>query len=276
MTRKPARTSSVTLFSRSRARPAPAAPMRHQACGTPRTISGSAAPTMASTKTSRPAARQHSIRRSGKPPPPATMPSLPAIRLFRLADRTARIRTDKIDDVIDRGDAAEAFGGFVHPIAQRAVRGEQELIRVAQAHDVFTAEAAPLHADDVEPAKTRPLPNYLAVGDDVALDPGHPADHGVPADPDILMDGAEPPEKSVIIDDHMAAKGSVVGHYHVACDLAVMGDMHTEHEQAIVADPRHHPAAGRPGIHRHIFADRVVAPDDERGFLAAILEVLRL
>src|SRR6202521_3206121 len=145
----PARTSSVTLFSRSKARPAAAAPMRHQACGTPRTVAASAAPSMATTKTSRPAARQHSIRRSGKPPPPATMPSLPAIRLFRLADCAARIRTNKIDDVVDRGDAAETFGGFVHPVAQRAAGGEQELIGVAQAQDIVTAEAAPLHADDI-------------------------------------------------------------------------------------------------------------------------------
>src|SRR5215831_3416807 len=272
----PARTSSVTSFSRSAARPAAAAPMRHQACGTPRTVSGSAAPSMASTKTSRPAARQRSTRRCGKPPPPATMPSLPAIRLSRLADRTARIRTNKIDDVVYRGDAAEAFGRIVHPIAQCSIRGEQELIGVAQPENVLTAEAAPLHADDVEPAKTRPVSHYLAVRDDVALNSGHPADHRVPADPDILMDGAEPAQKSIFIDDHMATKGSVVGHHDMICDLAVMGNMHAEHEQAIVADPRHHPAAGCPGIHRHIFADRVVAPDDERGFLTAIFEILRL
>ena len=43
----PARTSSVTLFSRSKARPAAAAPMRHQACGTPCTVAGSAAPSIA-------------------------------------------------------------------------------------------------------------------------------------------------------------------------------------------------------------------------------------
>src|SRR5439155_1820558 len=128
----------------------------------------------------------------------------------------------------------------------------------------------------VQSAETRSLSHHLAVRNDVAFNPRHSADHSVPADPDILMDGAKPAQKSVIIDDHMAAKGGVVGHHHVACDLAVMRDMHTEHEQAIVADPRHHPAASRPGIHRHIFADRVIAPDDEHRFLASILEILRL
>src|ERR1700738_4567073 len=272
----PASTSSVTLFSCSKARPVAAAPTRHHACGTPRTISRSASPSMASTKTSRPAARQLSIKRRGKPPLPATMPSLFAIRLLRLADSAARIGTDELEDIFDRSDAAKAIGDFVHTVAERAVRVEQKLIGFAQAENVFTAETAPLHADDIEPAKTRPLPHYLAVGDDIALNPGHPADHGVPADPNMLMDRAKPPEKSVIIDDHMAAKCGVVGHHHMACDLAVMGDMHTEHEQAIVAYPCHHPAAGGSGVHRHIFADRVVAPDDEDGFLTPILQILRL
>src|SRR6266404_980458 len=256
----PASTSSVTLFSRSKERPVAAAPRRHQACGTPRTISGSASPSRASTKTSRPAARQLSIRRSGRPPLPATMPSLFAIRLLGLADSTAGIGAYEFEDIFDRSDAAKTLGGFAHAIAQRAVRGEQKLIGAAQAENVFTAEAAPLHADDVEPAKTRPLPHYLAVRNDVALNPGHSADHCVPADPDILMDRAEPAEKRVIIDDHVTAKGGVIGHYYVICDLAVMRDMHTEHKQAIVADPRHHPAASRPGINGHIFADRVIAP----------------
>ena len=113
----PARTSSVTLFSRSTARPAAAAPMRHQACGTPRTVSGSAAPSMReheNISSGRPAALDKTQRQAAAP---ATMPSLPAIRLFRLADSPAQIRANEIDDVVDRGDAAETFGGLVHPVA---------------------------------------------------------------------------------------------------------------------------------------------------------------
>src|SRR5438309_6976707 len=154
----PARMSSVTLFSRSSARPAPAAPMRHQPCGTPRTVSGSAAPSIASTKMSRPAVRQFSISRRGKPPLPATMPSLPAIRLLGLADRAARIRADEFEDVLDWGDAAKALGHLGHPIAQRAVGGKQELVGVAKARNVFAAETAPLHAVNVDPAEPRSLP----------------------------------------------------------------------------------------------------------------------
>src|SRR3984893_18643048 len=120
----PASTSSVTLFSRSKARPVAAAPTRHHACGTPSTISVAAAPSMAKTKTSLPAARKLSTNRRAKPPPPATMPSLPAIRLLGLANSAARIRTDEFEDIFDWSDAAKALGGFVHPVAQRAVGGE--------------------------------------------------------------------------------------------------------------------------------------------------------
>src|SRR6266446_1486317 len=145
----PANTSSVTLLSRNKARPAAAAPIRHHACGTSRTVAGSAAPSRARTKTSRPAARQDSTRRCGKPPPPATIPSLPAIRPLRLADGAARIGTNKIDDVVDRSDAAETLCGFIHPVAQSAAGREQKLIRVAQPLDILAAEATALHADDV-------------------------------------------------------------------------------------------------------------------------------
>src|SRR5262245_13417612 len=117
----PANTSSQTLFSRNKESPAAAAPIRHQACGTSRTVSGSADPSRASTKTSRPVARQVSTRRRGRPPPPATIPSLFAIRPFRLANGAARIGADEFDNVVDRPDAAEAFCGLVDTLDQSAV-----------------------------------------------------------------------------------------------------------------------------------------------------------
>src|SRR5262249_1582363 len=161
------------------------------------------------------------------------------------ADGAARIGANEIDDVFDRSDAAEAFGGFVHPVAQRAVRSEQELIGVAQALDVLAGKAAPLHADNVEPAKPRPLAPYLSVRDDVAPDARQPPDHGIPSDPDKLMDGAKPAEDGVVFNDNMTRKSGVVGHHHMVCDLTVMSNMRADHEQAVVADPRHHPASSR-------------------------------
>src|SRR6201993_4125222 len=136
----PANTSSLTLFSRNKASPFAAAPIRHQACGTSRTVSASAAPSRARTKTSRPAARQDSTSRRGNPPAPATIPSLPVIRPFWLANGAGRIGAYETDDVVDRSDPGEAFGGFVDAIAQSPVRGEQEMISIAQPLNVFLAE----------------------------------------------------------------------------------------------------------------------------------------
>ena len=115
---------------------------------------------------------------------------------------------DKGDDVVDRGDPGKALGGLVDPVAQRPGRVEQKLIGAAQALDVLAAEAAALHADDVEAGEPRAVADHLAVGDDVALDPGHAADHRVPADADELMHRRQPAEYRVILDDDMAGRAS--------------------------------------------------------------------
>src|SRR6516164_4271166 len=188
----PAKTSSVTLFSRSKERPSIAAPMRHQACGTSRTVSGSAAPSRAKTKTSRPAALQDSTRRRGNRPLPATIPILPVTRLLGLTNGAARVGPNKLENIVDGWDATEAVGGLTYAITQGAIRGKQELVRGAEALDVLSAEAAALHADDVQTAQPRPVPHHLTVRNNVALATRHAADHRVPADPDMLVDGTEP------------------------------------------------------------------------------------
>src|SRR5271163_4413671 len=272
----PASTSSVTSFLRNRARPAAAAPSRHQACGTPSTVAGSAAPSRARTKTSRPAARQDSTRRRGSSPHPATIPSLSAIRPLRLTDGPARIGADEFDDVVDRPNSAEALRGLGHPVAERPVCGEQELVRVAQRLDILATDAAALHPDDIEPAQTSPVSHYLAVGDDIALDAGHPADHRVHTDPSVLVYRAESPKNGVILDNDVAPKRRVVGHDDMVADLAIVGDMCANHKKAAVTNPGDHAAACGSGVYCHIFPDRVVAPDDKLRLFTAILEILRL
>src|SRR5690242_970630 len=68
----------------------------------------------------------------------------------------------------------------------------------------------------------------------------------------------------------------MVRHDDMVADLAIMGDVGTNHEEAAVADPGDHAPARGPGVHRHVFSDPIVAPDDELRFFAAILEILRL
>src|ERR1700726_3622671 len=62
----------------------------------------------------------------------------------------------------------------------------------------------------------------------------------------------------------------------MVADLAVVGAMATNHKKAAVADPGDHAAAFGSGIDCHVFADRVVAPNDELRSFTAVLEVLRL
>src|SRR6185369_4912949 len=91
---------------------------------------------------------------------------------------------------------------------------------------------------------------------------------------DILVNGAQPAENGIILNDDVPAERRIVGHDHMVADLAVMRDVDADHEEAVVADARDHAAALGPGVHRHIFADRVVAPDHQLGLLAPILEIL--
>src|SRR5882762_240026 len=180
--RPPAKTISSTPASCSRRKPSPAAPRRIVAWGTSARMAGSASSLKARTKKSRSAARHASIMRRGNSPAPARMPSLPAIRLralSRLADRTARIGADEIDDVPDRLDVAEALCDVVDALAQRAGVAEELLIGIAQRLDFVAREAAALHADDVDAGQPRPVAYHRAIGDDVALDPRHAANHRV-------------------------------------------------------------------------------------------------
>src|SRR4029077_3799835 len=181
----------------------------------------------ASTKTGRLAAWQLSTRRRGSAPFPAMMPrgASAAIRPFRLADRARGIGADERDDVVDRADAAEALGNLVDPVVERPVGRKQKLIGATQSLNVLAAEAATLHADDVEPAKPRPVAHHLAVGDDVALDPRHPADHRMPPDADTLVQRGAAAEQGIVLDDDVAGQSRIVGHDYVIADLAIMGDV---------------------------------------------------
>src|SRR6185312_15256314 len=205
----PARTSSPTPLARSRSKPAAAAPIRHQACGTSATVSGSASPSSARTKTARPSLRHFSITRRGNPPLPATMPSGPAplavIRPFGLADRPARIGANERDHIVDRADPGKLRGRLLDPLAEGAAAvGEQELIGGAQTLDVVAAEPAALHSDDVEAGQPGAVAHHQPIWDHVALDPGHAADHRVPPDAHELMHRRQPAEDRVILDHHVA------------------------------------------------------------------------
>ena len=98
----------------------------------------------------------------------------------------------------------------------------------------------------------------------------------MPADPDVLVNGAEATENGIILDYDMAGECRVVGHDNTVADLAVMSDVGTDHKKAAVAEPGDHAPAFGSGVYCHIFADRIVAPDNELRSFTTVLEVLRL
>src|SRR5207302_6573917 len=215
----------------------------------------------------------------GRAPLPAMMPSGPplsAIRAFWLTDRARRVGPDKGDDVVDRADAAEALGHFCDPVVESAVGREQKLIGAAQGLDVLATEAAAVHADDVEPTEAGAVAHDLAIGNDVALDTGHTANHRMLPDPHELVHRREAAQEGIILDDHMAGQSRVVRHDDMVANLAIMCDVGADHEQPVLANAGHHAAAFGAGIHRHVFADRVVTADHETRFLAAVFQILGL
>src|SRR5260221_5091133 len=223
--RPPAKTISSTPASCSRRKPSPAAPRRIVAWGTSARMAGSASSMKARTKNSRSAARHASIMRRGNSPAPARIPSLPTIRLqalSRLADRPARIGADEIDDVPDRLDVAETLGDVVDTLAQRAGVAKELLVGVAQRLDLVARETAALHADDVDAGQARPVAHHRAIGNDVALDPRHAADHRILTDADELMNRRKPADDGVVRNHDMPGERRIVRHHDVASHLAIM------------------------------------------------------
>jgi hypothetical protein len=145
----------------------------------------------------------------------------------------------------------------------------------AQVVDLLARHASPFHADDVEAIQMGPIAQHHAIGDDVVLDPGEAADHGLLADADELVHGAQAAEIGVVLDFHVAAERGVVRHDHAVADQAIVGHVDRRHEQAAVADPRDPAAAGGPRVHGDVLADLIVGPDHQLRVLAAVLEVLR-
>ena len=227
----PASTSSVTLFARSKESPhrgrADAAPgMRHvpHGVGFGRSFqsehedlaSGSAA------------GFDEALRQT-----PASCHNPDAYSPFGpLGWQMARLESARMNSMMSSTGPMplKRSRGLIDTLDQCPIRGEQELIGIAQTLDIVAAETAALHADDVEPAKPRPVTHDLAVGDDVALHSRHAPDHRVLADPHILMDGAQSAENGVLLDDNMTGERGVVRHDDGIADLTVMGDMSADHE----------------------------------------------
>ncbi len=87
------------------------------------------------------------------------------------------------------------------------------------------------------------------------------------ADAAILVQGRQAADDHMVADGDMAGERRIVGHRHIVAHHAIMGDMHPDHEIPVVADPGRDTGLVGAAVHRHIFAQDIVAADVEaRGF----------
>src|SRR5690606_19568837 len=245
----------------------PAAPMRTVAVAKPAKSAGSAWPSSASTKGSRPVERQACARRRGKSPLPATMPSLGAIgHLARTTERPARVLSDKSDQFLHRRRFGIGALQTVQSLRQRSdPRVEGNPVGSANCLDLIAREAPSPQTYEIGAGQSRAITDDDGVGHHIVLDSAHPADHGVYADPHKLVNRRKPAQNGMITDDDVAADRCVVRHDDVVADFAIMSDVGARHEQAIVAHGRLHPASDGARLHRHVLSDDIALADYQGG-----------
>ena len=128
----PTRTSSSTPSRRALSKALLRPDIRIHWTGASSRIAGSALPSKARTKKSRPVSRQAEITWPGSAPPPAITPSLGTLLRFGLTDCAARIRSQKIDDFHDRFVFAKALVHVLEPLCKRAFFGEHQPVGLAK------------------------------------------------------------------------------------------------------------------------------------------------
>ena len=74
----------------------------------------------------------------------------------------------------------------------------------------------------------------------------------------------------------MAGKHDIVRQDDIVAELAIMGDMRIGEKEVVAADHGLTAAFGGSGVHRHAFAHRAVVADGQRGFLAGMVNALRI
>ena len=141
--------------------------------------------------------------------------------------------------------------------------------------DLVTRETPALQADQVEPGQARAVAHHQSIGDDVALDAGHAANHRVLPDADILVHGGQAAEDGVVPDMDMPAQRGVVDQRHLRAELAVMRHVTADHQETAFADLGQEAAAGGAGMQGRVLADDGALADDEAGRFALVLAVLR-
>ena len=160
--------------------------------------------------------------------------------------------------------------------SKEIVLKKDDLECTVQFFDIFSGKAVAFKADPVDPGDPHPVSGAGHDGEwrHILGQAGHSADIGKSADPGELMHPDETSQVGPVLHHDMAAQGGGVGHDHMIADPAIMGDMGIGHQHVVVTDHRNSAAFDTTAMDRNIFADQVMIADGQRGFLAAIAEIL--
>src|SRR5579871_5735937 len=104
---------------------------------------------------------------------------------------------------------------------------------------------------------------HRAERDDIAVDPRHAADEGVPTDAPALLHRRMAAQDHILAQVDVAAERDVVGHHHMVADVAVMAYVRADVELAVAADAGDAMSDDRAAMHGDVLADDVAGADDE-------------
>src|SRR5512134_2957415 len=205
----------------------PAAPILTQAWEVPATVSTGVCPFSARTKKGLAVARQTSMIRTGRLPPPAMMPSLGCIFKAGLANAPRGVGADEIDDFHDALVVRKHGNHVFKPLGHGSLVREQQPVGVAQGMDFIAGKVPALEPNDVEAIQARAVADDTAERNNVVFDARHPTDHGMAANARELVSCGQPADNGPVTDLDVAAKSRTIHQDDMIANKAVMSDMGT-------------------------------------------------
>src|SRR5258708_5701592 len=180
------------------------------------------------------------------------------------------------EEVVDLGRAAELVLAHPHQrvgaVVARTVNEPEGLLHRLQLLD---GEAVALEADLVDGTGH----GGIAVGDDegrhVLHDLRHAAEPGVRPDAAELVHPRPPPDVGVVLHEHVAGERRLRAHDEMVAHHAVVRDVAVGQHHVVAAHACVVRVVGR-AVHAHVFAKHVAVADNQAGFAALELEVVRL
>ena len=80
----------------------------------------------------------------------------------------------------------------------------------------------------------------------------------------------------MVLDRHMTGQCRGIGHDDVVAEKAVVRNVRADHQEIVISDAGMSATAFSSAVNIDVFAKCVVGTDRQKGFFAAVLEILRL